>query len=145
MKKRYNKKRNSFKKLQYTGASEIDIGMAKKNLDQYRFMSWLIPYIKVRRFKTALSPRTAAVAVDPIDNVCKKVTYKQEQSFERMENELRFEEQIDRSPEDSIDLFARLMTTEMRKLSVINQTIAKNQIQNLIYNLLMEQEQQQTQ
>ena len=176
---------------------------AKEKLEQYRFLSWLAPFIKPRSTRTNLpragncADRSKAIEStvqdeenyesmseeDPLcaaegngddDNVSfsvplqssttkksfddsagvSKTTGKRKWTKQKEhvnQAELDFlnamkkavVEPNQKGCKDDIDLFGMLVAAEVKKLSHRNQLIAKNQIQNLLFNLQMGNEQTQ--
>eukprot|EP00794_Sanderia_malayensis_P002559 gene2559-2955_t len=54
-KKRFSKRRLDLKKTKRSGTSASAVQKAKENIQNYSFLAWLIPYIKLRATKTILS------------------------------------------------------------------------------------------
>ena len=56
-KKKYSKKRIQLKKAKRSGAGRDDIYTFQKSLDEYSFLAWLDPYMKMRDTKTNIIPQ----------------------------------------------------------------------------------------
>eukprot|EP00794_Sanderia_malayensis_P006944 gene6944-7724_t len=200
MKKRFSKRRNDLKKAERSGTSSDAVEKAREKANEFRFLTWLVPYIKLRATKTNLLERRSEIAtpsptITEIDSVVggdmedgelsddlsrdKEVFQEQEPNVletptnpkkraqdwdisevtkkqKWMKNkpdldkeELRvlksmqkaFEEGTkDDSKKDDIDLFGLLVSAELRKLNPREQRIAKHQIQNVLFNLQMQQD-----
>ena len=57
IKKKYSKKRIQLKKAKQSGAGRDDIDMFHKHLDEYSFLAWLDPYMKMRDTTTNIIPQ----------------------------------------------------------------------------------------
>ena len=57
IKKKYSKKRIQLKKAKQSGAGRDDIDMFHTHLDEYSFLAWLDPYMKMRDTTTNIIPQ----------------------------------------------------------------------------------------
>ncbi|XP_046856117.1 uncharacterized protein LOC124449219, partial [Xenia sp. Carnegie-2017] len=164
LKKRFSKQRNNFKKVTKSGTSLSAVVSSKTKLKDYNFLQWLVPYIKSGATKTNLSvsntgsgstSNCSLLTNDEIehvsllneDNGCQRI--KPDEVFDdkitdisdttRHKKWSKTKVDVEQEEIQFLHLFGMLVASQLKKLNTHEQAIAKHQIQNVVFNMQMNQ------